>query len=111
MAKIAIPIVNGQLNCHFGQTLQFHIFKIENNSIIGKEVVTPPSHEPGVFPEWLTEMGVTDVIAHSIGQKAIALLNKNKIHVFVGVVKKPPKELVLELLKGTLETNDNTCLQ
>ena len=109
--KIAIPVTNGQLNDSFDHIHQFYIFTIENNFIIKEEVMTPPPHEPEVYPKWLAEVGVTDVIAGGMGQKTIALFNQNKIHVFVGVSLKPPKELVLELLNGILETSDNTCSQ
>ena len=109
MTKIAIPVVNGQLNGHFGHTQEFYIYKIENNSIAHEEILTPPPHEPGVYPKWLAEIGVTNVIAGGMGKKAIALFNQNKVNVFVGVSIKAPKELVLEFLNGTLETYDNTC--
>jgi predicted Fe-Mo cluster-binding NifX family protein len=109
MTKIAIPVANRQLNGHFGHTQQFYIFNIENNSIVKEEKLTPPPHEPGLYPKWLAEMGVTNVIAAGMGQKAIALFNQNKISVFVGVPIKDPKELVLEFINGTLETKDNTC--
>lgn len=109
MTKIAIPVANGQLNGHFGHTQQFYIFNIENNSIVKEEKLTPPPHEPGLYPKWLAEMGVTNVIAGGMGQKAIALFNQNKINVFVGVAIKDPKELVFDFLNGTLETRDNTC--
>jgi len=109
MTKIAIPVVNGQLNGHFGHTQQFYVYTIENNSIVKVETITPPPHEPGVYPKWLAEVGVTNVIAGGMGRKAIALFNQNKINVFVGVSIKEPKELVLDLLNGILETSDNTC--
>ncbi len=109
MTKIAVPVTNGQLNVHFGHTQQFYIYKTENNLIVEEEILDPPPHEPGLYPKWLAEMGVTNVIAEGMGQKAIALFNQNKINVFVGVPVKAPKELVLELLNGTLETSDNTC--
>ncbi len=109
MAKIAVPVVKGQLNGHFGHTQQFCIYKTRNNSIVEKEVLVPPHHQPGVYPKWLAELGVTDVIAGGMGPKAIALFNQNKINVFVGVEIKSPEELVLDLLNGILETSDNTC--
>ncbi|MGQ1787457.1 MULTISPECIES: NifB/NifX family molybdenum-iron cluster-binding protein [unclassified Saccharicrinis] len=108
-SKIAIPVDNGQLSNHFGHTQQFNIYKVKKNSVSGEEVLSPPCHESGQYPGWLANMGVTDVIACSMGQKVIALFNQKKINVFVGVTIKPPKELVLELLNGTLETSDNTC--
>lgn len=109
MGKIAIPVVNGQLNMHFGHTNRFFVYEIENGQIINEEELTPPPHEPGVFPEWLANMGVTDVIAGGMGQRAIELFNQNKINVFIGVPVKTPKELVLDFLSSTLETSDNSC--
>jgi len=109
MTKIAIPVVNGLINIHFGHTQNFYIYDIENNTIVSETTLEPPPHEPGVYPKWLADMGVTDIIAKGMGQRAIVLFNQNKINVFVGVPVKPPKELVLDYLEGTLETSDNCC--
>jgi len=40
-----------------------------------------------------------------IGQKTSEVFYKNKIHVYVGVELKTPKELVDDFIKGTLVTN------
>jgi len=109
MIKIAIPVINGQLNSHFGHTQAFLVYEIENDKIISEKTHTPPPHEPGVYPKWLAEMGVTDVISGGMGQRAILLFNQNKINVFVGVPIKAPKDLVSDFLEGALETKDNTC--
>ncbi len=109
MIKIAIPIVNGELNGHFGHTQEFYIYEVENNSVVQEEILTPPPHEPGLYPKWLAGKGVTDVIAAGMGQMAIALFNTNKINVFVGVPIKSPKDLVEDFINGTIETRDNTC--
>lgn len=108
MTKIAVPVVNGKINGHFGQTQQFYVYTVEKNSIIKEEILIPPSYKPGVLPKWLAAKGITDLIVHSMRQKAIAMFNQNKIHVFIGVPVKDPRELVLELLNGILETSDNT---
>jgi len=79
------------------------------NSIIEERVLTPPHHEPGIYPKWLAEIGVRNVIVENVAIKEIAIFNQNKVNVFVGVSIKTPKELVLDLLNGTLETNNNTC--
>jgi predicted Fe-Mo cluster-binding NifX family protein len=109
MVKIAIPVINGELNSHFGHTQEFYVYEIEDNKIIEGKVFNPPRHEPGVYPRWLADMGVTDVIAGGMGHKAISIFNHNKINVFVGVPLKTPDELVNDFLEGTLETGDNVC--
>ena len=109
MTKIAIPVVNGQLNNHFGHIQEFYVYEVENDSIKSESVLSPPGHEPGVFPKWLANLGITDVIASGMGQKAIVLFNQNKVNVFIGVPAKSPKELVQDYLNGILETSDNCC--
>jgi len=109
MTKIAIPVVNGQLNNHFGHTQEFYVYEVEDDSLVSESALTPPHHEPGVYPKWLAGLGVTDVIASGMGQKAIVLFNQNKINVFVGVPVKSPKELVQDYINGILETSDNCC--
>lgn len=109
MIKIAIPVTDGKLNAHFGHTDQFYVFEVNNDKITDKQTLDPPQHRPGVYPAWLASMGVTDIIAGGIGQKAISLFNQNKINVFVGVQLKAPEELVNDYINGTLSTSSNYC--
>ena len=109
MRKIAIPLVNNMLCNHFGHSKQFVFIDTDNNKIVKEEFVTPPPHEPGSIPKWLHDVGVTDVIAGGIGQKAIQILLENKINVYVGVASKPSKELVTELLDGSIIAGVNLC--
>ena len=109
MTKIAIPVTNGKLNSHFGHTHEFYVYGIKDDEIVETEALTPPHHEPGAFPKWLADKGVTDVIAGGMGQKAITIFNQNKINVFIGVPLKSPSELVIDFIQGSLETSDNAC--
>ncbi len=56
--KIAIPTVDGVLCPHFGHCQQFAIVNVdpETKSIKSSEMLTPPPHEPGVLPAWLSDM-------------------------------------------------------
>ena len=67
--KLAVPVANGRLCMHFGHCEQFVIFNIdrEKKSIASHEALTPPPHEPGVLPKWLSEQGVNFVIAGGMG--------------------------------------------
>lgn len=109
MKKIAIPLLNNLLCSHFGHCQQFGIFETDDTKIINVEKHTPPPHEPGTYPKWLHEIGVTDVISGGMGQRAIQLMLDNKINVFVGVAQKPSEELVMELLNGSIEAGVNMC--
>jgi len=107
--RIAIPLENGILCSHFGHCQQFAIIDTENKSISGETLVTPPPHEPGLLPAWLSEKGVTDVIAGGMGQRAIDLFNQQKINVFVGAQVKSYKELADDLINNSLAAGANYC--
>ena len=73
--KIAIPVTNGRLSSHFGHCEQFAVVDVDDvgKSITNSELLTPPVHEPGVLPKWLSEMSVNLVIAGGMGQRALQL--------------------------------------
>jgi predicted Fe-Mo cluster-binding NifX family protein len=107
--KIAIPMENGKLCAHFGHCEKFAFVEVLNNEITEIKELIPPDHEPGLYPKWIAEFGVTDVIAGGMGQKAIALFNEENINVFVGAPANPAKELVLDFIAEKLSLNANYC--
>jgi len=109
--RIAIPTTSGKLSSHFGHCEQFAIFDIDDESreIQGREMVTPPPHEPGVLPEWLAGLNVRLVIAGGMGQRAQELFAQNNIEVAVGAPESEPQELVLQYLAGRLQCGQNIC--
>jgi predicted Fe-Mo cluster-binding NifX family protein len=107
--RIAVPLENGILCSHFGHCQQFAIINTENKSISDEKLITPPAHEPGLYPAWLAEKGVTDVIAGGMGQNAITLFNQKNINVFVGAPIKKSKDLANDLLNNTLSAGANYC--
>lgn len=107
--KIAIPIENGMLCPHFGHCEQFSIIETDNKTIVSEQLVTPPPHEPGLYPVWLAEKGVTDIIAGGMGQKAIAIFNNQKINVFTGAPVSKTKDLVNDFLNAELKLSANYC--
>jgi len=109
--RIAIPITGGKLSSHFGHCEQFAIFDIDDESreIRGREMVTPPPHEPGILPEWLAGLNVRLVIAGGMGQRAQQLFAQNNIEVAVGAPQSEPQELVLQYLAGRLQCGQNIC--
>jgi len=105
----AIPLENGLLCSHFGHCQQFAIIDVENNIIGSERLITPPPHEPGLLPGWLAEMGVTNIIAGGMGQKALDLFEKQNINVRYGALSKTPFELVKDWINDTLQTGSNSC--
>jgi predicted Fe-Mo cluster-binding NifX family protein len=107
--KIAIPIAEGKLTAHFGHAAEFAIVRVEGQEIKGKELLTPPPHEPGVLPGWLHELGVEVIIAGGMGQRALSLFGDNSIKVVTGAANHTPEELVKQYLTNTLVTGENVC--
>lgn len=108
--KIAVPVNDRDvLDSHFGHCRYFAIFEISSNRITSENKVVPPPHEPGILPRWLSENGVTDIIAGGMGQRAIQLFNQNGVNAFVGAPVLPARELVEGHLNGVIQFTENHC--
>lgn len=105
----AIPTEAGQLCKHFGHCEKFAILETENGKVINEEMLTPPVHEPGLYPRFLAEKGINVIIAGGMGQKAQDLFASNSIEVHYGVDADSPKNLVEKYLSETLKTGTNLC--
>ncbi len=107
--KIAIPTLNGELTAHFGHCEKFAVVHVEDNKIINEEWLTPPIHQPGVYPRFLADQGVKVIIAGGMGQQAQNLFAQNNIDVYMGVQNGSPKQLVENYLGNQLKTGENLC--
>lgn len=106
---IAIPLENGVLSEHFGHCSSFAIIEVVNDMVLNTREAVPPEHQPGLYPRWVSGLGVTDVIAGGIGQKAIELFNQFNINVFAGAPVKNASDLVQDFLSGKLNLSENYC--
>ncbi len=109
--RYAIPISNGKLAAHFGHCEHFALIDIdvERKTIVRKELVASPGHEPGLLPVWLAEEGASAVIAGGMGSRAQALFMENRIEVIIGALGDDPEQIVLNHMQGALETGENFC--
>ena len=109
--KIAIPMADGKLCMHFGHCEQFALIDADakTKKITGRQLLTPPAHEPGVLPKWLHEQGANVIIAGGMGQRAQSLFAENGIKVVVGAPGDEPDKLVISYLEGTLVSGTNVC--
>ncbi len=106
---IAIPLEKDVLSAHFGHCQHFAIAETKGNKITNIQKHLPPEHTPGLYPIWLLQYGVTDIIAGGIGQKAINLFNQNNINVFVGAPIKSAEDIIIDFLNNDLELSANYC--
>jgi predicted Fe-Mo cluster-binding NifX family protein len=107
---IAIPMVQGSLSLHFGHCEYFRLFTVgEDKKIVSQEDKTPPPHEPGVLPKWLSDEKANVIITGGMGMHAQRLFNQYGIEVVIGAPAADPKDVALAWLNGTLAVGANPC--
>ena len=109
--RIAIPLANGMLSAHFGHCERFALIDVDGQprTIVKREDISAPPHQPGLLPPWLAEQGARLVIAGGMGQRAQALFAQHGIEVLVGAPAGTPEDLVRAYLAGTLAAGENLC--
>ena len=109
--RFAIPLADGKLAVHFGHCASFALLDVdpEGKSVMIREDVEAPPHQPGLLPPWLAERGVNRIIAGGMGQRAQQLFTAKNIQVVVGAPAESPEALVTAWLSGTLVSGDNAC--
>ncbi|HUV46395.1 MAG TPA: NifB/NifX family molybdenum-iron cluster-binding protein [Dehalococcoidia bacterium] len=109
--RFAVPVTNGKVATHFGHCSHFVFFDVDEtkNMIIRKDIVASPEHQPGLFPAWLAEEGVSVVIAGGMGSRAQSLFRENRIEVVIGTLEGAPEKAILDYMGGTLATGGNLC--
>jgi Mrp family chromosome partitioning ATPase/predicted Fe-Mo cluster-binding NifX family protein len=103
--KFALPVEDGKLSDKFGHASHFAVFTVKDGAVGHRDLIPRPPHEPGGLPEWLDDLGVTHVIAGTLGEKAQALLAKKGIAVIAGAPLEAPEALVEKYLQQTLATS------
>jgi predicted Fe-Mo cluster-binding NifX family protein len=109
--RFAIPVSGGVISPHFGHCEQFALIDVDGatKTIVRKQLVASPGHQPGLLPVWLAEQGASAIIAGGMGSRAQALFQENHIDVIVGVMETDPEKAVLNYLSGNLATGSNIC--
>lgn len=109
--RFAIPVSGGVISPHFGHCEQFALIDVDEakKTIVGKQFMASPGHEPGLLPVWLAEQGASIIMAGGMGSRAQALFQENHIDVIIGVMESDPEKAVLNYLSGSLATGDNIC--
>ena len=109
--RYAVPVTGGMVAGHFGHCEHFALIDVDEarNTIVRKELVASPGHQPGLLPVWLAEQGVSVVIAGGMGSRAQGLFRESHIEVIVGALEGVPEKVVLDYIGGALALGDNIC--
>jgi len=109
--RYAVPVSDGKLAAHFGHCPQFALIDVDETTktIVNKEFIASPGHQPGLLPVWLAEQGVAVIIASGMGSRAQSLFRQNRIEVIINVMEADPEKAVLDYIGGTLEVGEDVC--
>ncbi len=103
ISKFAIPVQDGQISRHFGQSRQFTLITVKDNQIIDQIEATPPDFKPGILPAWLDRQGVTHIIALGMGDQARKFFQRKGVTMITGVPDLSPQALVEQYLNNQLQ--------
>jgi len=101
--KIAISTDGDIVSAHFGRCPSFTIVEIENNTVVEKNVIDNPGHQPGLIPQFLHQRGVECIVAGGMGMRAQGFFAEAGIQTILGVsgtVEKAIADLTRSALKG-----------
>jgi predicted Fe-Mo cluster-binding NifX family protein len=109
--KIAIPHDNGRLHGHFGGCREFALIEVDSKTktLVGLKIISAPEHQPGLFPRWLHQQGVSSVIVGGIGRRALDLFAEQGIEVRPGPPGTSVEALVASYLGGLLTGTPEGC--
>lgn len=106
--KIAVATDGSQVSGHFGHCGGFTIAEVENGKVMNSKVVPNPGHRPGFLPEFLSDLGVSCVIAGGMGSGALDLFAAKGIHAVVGASGNVD-EVIKRYVAGSLEVGQSAC--
>ncbi|MDD3719544.1 MAG: iron-sulfur cluster carrier protein MrpORP [Actinomycetota bacterium] len=110
MEIYAVPTRDGLLCAHFGHCEKFTLVEVgDGGEPAVREVCDAPPHEPGLLPRWLSEKGVSTVIAGGMGARAQEIFAESGVKVVCGAPPLEPLRVVKDYREGKLEIGENTC--
>lgn len=108
--KYAIPVYEGRLSLHFGQSTEFALIDTDAaGNIIDKKVVSTTAHNCGATPVMLSREGVGIVLAGGMGYTPRTVFERAGIEVVLGITESDPEKAVKSHINQTLISGQNVC--
>jgi predicted Fe-Mo cluster-binding NifX family protein len=98
----------GYVSAHFGRCPSYTIVDIDRGKVVNREEIPNPGHQPGFLPQYLSERGVSVIIAGGMGPRAQGLFAQKNIETLIGV-QGPVDTIISQFLKQELEAGEDLC--
>jgi predicted Fe-Mo cluster-binding NifX family protein len=112
LIRIAVPMAGGVFSEHFGGAREFLVFEADRltGALGAPTPFDAPEHKPGALPKWLHQQNVDALVASAIGERALTMLARAGIEVFLANGNTEPMELARAILTGKLSraNSENT---
>ncbi|MFW6140119.1 MAG: NifB/NifX family molybdenum-iron cluster-binding protein [Acidobacteriota bacterium] len=106
--KLAISTQGNMVSAHFGRCPTYTIVEINKGQVLKREEIENPGHSPGFLPNYLSEMGVSCVIAGGMGSRAQELFRQKNIEPIIGV-QGSIDEVIDKFINQELEKGEDLC--
>jgi len=106
--KIAISTDSGMVSPHFGRCPEFTIAEIRDGRVVHKEIISNPGHMTGYLPKFMSEHGVSCVIAGGAGMRAQQFFAQFGIELITGI-QGYVDDVIEQFAKGKLEGGPSMC--
>lgn len=105
--RIAVAVDNNEIAGHFGLCAAYHVFEVENGTVINEETHKNPGHAPGVTPPtFVAGLKVDAAIGGTVSQGAVDVMNQGGVDVILGV-SGDPRQAALDYAAGKLKTDES----
>jgi predicted Fe-Mo cluster-binding NifX family protein len=106
--KVAISTDQRYVSAHFGRCSSYTIVEIIEGNILSRKEIPNPGHQPGFLPQFLSEKGVSCIIAGGMGPRAQGLFAQKNIETITGI-QGPVDEVIEKFVHQELEPGEDLC--
>ena len=106
--KVAISTDMGYVSAHFGRCASYTIVDIEEGNVVNREEIPNPGHQPGFLPQYLSDRGVSVIIAGGMGPRAQDLFAQKNIESLIGV-QGPIDDVITKFIDQEIEAGEDMC--
>ena len=104
--RVAIPLDQEQLSEYLADCTHYNVYEISGENIDYSSLSAPVLKNIEELPKWISDQGITDLIAYKMDRKIISRLTEHKINLFLGAPFVSPEELVNAYVMGRLRSNE-----